>query len=69
MGPWSYQEDNPSASAAAAAGLPVGMLLEDQVAGSNPNIVTQTATLLDITSVGLLLPVDPHEEWHRARES
>jgi hypothetical protein len=36
-----------AAAAAAAAGRPVGMLLEDQVAGSDPNIVTQTASWLD----------------------
>jgi hypothetical protein len=36
-----------AAAAAAATGRPVGMLLEDQAAGSNPNIVTQTASWLD----------------------
>jgi hypothetical protein len=35
------------AAAAAATGRPAGMLLEDQVAGSNPNIVSQTASWLD----------------------
>jgi hypothetical protein len=36
-----------AAAAATATGRPVGMPLEGQVAGSNPNIVTQTASWLD----------------------
>jgi hypothetical protein len=36
-----------AAAAAAATGRPVGIPLEGQVTGSNPNIVTQTASWLD----------------------
>jgi hypothetical protein len=36
-----------AAAAAAATGRPVGIPLEGQVVGSNPNIVTQTASWLD----------------------
>lgn len=36
-----------AAAAAAASGHPVGMRLEGQVANSNPNIVSQTASWLD----------------------